>query len=59
MRSLGGDSLQTLEVTQRIARRFHIEVSQSEDDATRTIAEWAQDIVRRRADKSAMSELEI
>jgi amino acid adenylation domain-containing protein len=57
--SLGGDSLQTLEIALEIARRYDIEVPESEGYATRTIAEWAQEVARWRAHRVAMSESEL
>ena len=51
--SLGGDSLQTLEVTLEIARHFDIEIVASEDDATRTIVQWAREVAARKSSGTA------
>jgi amino acid adenylation domain-containing protein len=51
--TLGGDSLQTLELALEISRCFQVVVPESAHDANRTIAEWAHDIaVWRRTDLS-------
>jgi acyl carrier protein len=42
--SLGGDSLQALELMIEIGRRFQVIVPQQAQDPTRTIAQWAHDI---------------
>ena len=42
--SLGGDSLQALELMLEIARRFRVVVPDEAQDPTRTIAQWARDI---------------
>ncbi|HTT02807.1 MAG TPA: non-ribosomal peptide synthetase [Steroidobacteraceae bacterium] len=57
--SLGGDSLQTLEIALEIGRRYDIEVPECEGDATRTIAEWAREVARWRASRDALSVSEL
>jgi amino acid adenylation domain-containing protein len=42
--SLGGDSLQALELMIEIGRRFQVIVPEQAQDPTRTIAQWARDI---------------
>jgi amino acid adenylation domain-containing protein len=42
--SLGGDSLQALELMLEIGRRFRVVVPEQAQDPTRTIAQWALDI---------------
>jgi len=42
--SLGGDSLQALELMLEISRRFRVVVPEEAQDPTRTIAQWALDI---------------
>ena len=42
--SLGGDSLQALELMLEISRRFRVVVPEQAQDPTRTIAQWARDI---------------
>jgi amino acid adenylation domain-containing protein len=42
--SLGGDSLQALELMLEISRRFRVVVPEKAQDPTRTIAQWAGDI---------------
>jgi acyl carrier protein len=42
--SLGGDSLQALELMLEIGRRFRLVVPEQAQDPTRTIAQWADDI---------------
>jgi amino acid adenylation domain-containing protein len=42
--SLGGDSLQALELMLEIGRRFQVVVPEQAQDPTRTIAQWALDI---------------
>jgi acyl carrier protein len=42
--SLGGDSLQALELMLEISRRFRVVVPEQAQDPTRTIAQWAHDI---------------
>ncbi len=42
--SLGGDSLQALELMLEISRRFRMVVPEEAQDPTRTIAQWALDI---------------
>jgi amino acid adenylation domain-containing protein len=44
IRSLGGDSLQALELMLEISRRFQVVVPEKAQDPTRTIAQWALDI---------------
>jgi amino acid adenylation domain-containing protein len=44
IRSLGGDSLQALELMLEIGRRFSVVVPEKAQDPTRTIAQWALDI---------------
>ena len=44
MLSLGGDSLQALELMIEIGRRFQVIVPEQAQDPTRTIAQWARDI---------------
>jgi amino acid adenylation domain-containing protein len=44
IRSLGGDSLQALELMLEIGRRFQVVVPEKAQDPTRTIAQWALDI---------------
>jgi acyl carrier protein len=42
--SLGGDSLQALELMLEISRRFRVVVPEQAQDPTRTISQWARDI---------------
>jgi amino acid adenylation domain-containing protein len=42
--SLGGDSLQALELMLEIGRRFRVVVPEQAQDPTRTISQWARDI---------------
>jgi acyl carrier protein len=42
--SLGGDSLQALELMIQISRRFQVVVPEQAQDPTRTISQWARDI---------------
>jgi fengycin family lipopeptide synthetase E len=42
--TLGGDSLQALELMIEIGRRFRVIVPEQAQDPTRTIAQWARDI---------------
>lgn len=42
--SLGGDSLQALELMLEIGRRFQVVVPEEAQDPTRTISQWARDI---------------
>jgi amino acid adenylation domain-containing protein len=44
IRSLGGDSLQALELVLEIGRRFQVVVPERAQDPSRTIAQWARDI---------------
>jgi amino acid adenylation domain-containing protein len=44
IRSLGGDSLQALELMLEISRRFGVVVPEKAQDPNRTIAQWALDI---------------
>jgi acyl carrier protein len=44
IRSLGGDSLQALELSLEIERRFGVVVPNEAQDPTRSIAQWARDI---------------
>jgi amino acid adenylation domain-containing protein len=44
IRSLGGDSLQALELMLEIGRRFDVVVPEQAQDPSRTIAQWARDI---------------
>ena len=44
VRSLGGDSLQALELVLEIQRRFRVVVPEQAQDPTRTISQWARDI---------------
>jgi amino acid adenylation domain-containing protein len=42
--SLGGDSLQALELMLEVSRRFRVVVPEKAQDPTRTIAQWALDL---------------
>jgi acyl-coenzyme A synthetase/AMP-(fatty) acid ligase len=42
--SLGGDSLQALELMLEIGRRFRVVVPEQAQDPTRTVSQWARDI---------------
>jgi amino acid adenylation domain-containing protein len=55
--SLGGDSLQALELMLEIARRFRVVVPEEAQDPTRTISQWARDIAAwRSADAACCAE---
>jgi acyl-coenzyme A synthetase/AMP-(fatty) acid ligase/acyl carrier protein len=52
IRSLGGDSLQSLELALEIERRFAIAVPEEAHDPTRTVSQWALDIAAWRSSEA-------
>jgi acyl carrier protein len=51
--SMGGDSLQAVELALEIERRFQITLPEATHNSTRSIAEWASDIAAQRAPGAA------
>jgi amino acid adenylation domain-containing protein len=56
IRSLGGDSLQALELVLEISRRFRVVVPEETLDPSRTISQWAGDIAAWRSAAAALDE---
>ncbi len=51
--SMGGDSLQAVQLALEIERRFQVTVPEAAHNSTRSIAEWANDIAAQRAHGAA------